>query len=520
MHQSPFTEQVIESMQACIDHAHDLLDAARLIQDSGKPNIAYHLAALALEELGRRELLALQTTANATEVVPPAWPLKHTQDHVQKMFWAFFGAMFRRQKITKDSLEEIRSLAKHIHARRKSGLYVDTDDGLNVPSNAIVPEESDNLIRLVEARFEMASLEEYRPEASLDDIALQTWFLSATADEVKRRYIFSALSMTKLAEVGARPWIEWLKSEFDAAQAKAVEIAERELARSRTADVAGTKPKWKMRIRLFSDAHSVRPKALTWWNERVSWIKLVAVPENKRQMIVEILLNDDVPLNRLWFVGWMIAQRFVAAMNLATRGLWWWHLPRQISRYYERIEDLENSAELKLERSPILKIGWGSNLVLDEEALRQAMTCMIVVMHFVGSESWPAIEFYLGGLTFTSLNEIHWQCELQAYGNFHQSLKAMMKTYGGWKPEEPFDEAFSRLLTQGAPGMPAVQYEHYRAIARAYEADAPETVGVNLTDVGFIKVLCDIYFCGVVAPAVLSQMEAESSAQKGPSDDH
>ena len=46
----------IEAMGACVKHACDLLDSARAVFDIKHPNIAFHLALLSLEELGRRKL--------------------------------------------------------------------------------------------------------------------------------------------------------------------------------------------------------------------------------------------------------------------------------------------------------------------------------------------------------------------------------------------------------------------------------------------------------------------------------
>jgi hypothetical protein len=40
----------------------------------------------------------------------------------------------------------------------------------------------------------------------------------------------------------------------------------------------------------------------------------------------------------------------------------------------------------------------------------------------------------IGGLTFLSLNDIHWQCESTVFGNFMECLKAMMEEAGDWKP--------------------------------------------------------------------------------------
>jgi hypothetical protein len=44
---------------ACLDHARDLVAAAeRVIRDRGFPNIAYHLAILALEEIGKAGMVS------------------------------------------------------------------------------------------------------------------------------------------------------------------------------------------------------------------------------------------------------------------------------------------------------------------------------------------------------------------------------------------------------------------------------------------------------------------------------
>ena len=44
-------------------HAGALLGFARAVQVANRPNTAYRLAALALEEIGRRELIAVESLA-------------------------------------------------------------------------------------------------------------------------------------------------------------------------------------------------------------------------------------------------------------------------------------------------------------------------------------------------------------------------------------------------------------------------------------------------------------------------
>ena len=57
---------------ACVEHARRLLRGANAVLASDVPNVAFHLAILALEELGRRELILLQQMTDRRPV-PPAW---------------------------------------------------------------------------------------------------------------------------------------------------------------------------------------------------------------------------------------------------------------------------------------------------------------------------------------------------------------------------------------------------------------------------------------------------------------
>jgi AbiV family abortive infection protein len=64
-------DSLLSALGACVVHARDLVEAAKLVHKSGRPNIAYHLATLALEEMGRRELFQIQaTTATIGDVLP------------------------------------------------------------------------------------------------------------------------------------------------------------------------------------------------------------------------------------------------------------------------------------------------------------------------------------------------------------------------------------------------------------------------------------------------------------------
>ena len=75
----------IALLSACVTNARALLESAKAVERIGHHNIAYHLATLALEELGKREIYQLQDAAKWIGD-PPAWQINAVQDHVRKLF--------------------------------------------------------------------------------------------------------------------------------------------------------------------------------------------------------------------------------------------------------------------------------------------------------------------------------------------------------------------------------------------------------------------------------------------------
>jgi hypothetical protein len=198
-------------------------------------------------------------------------------------FWAFFGANFLQRQLTKESLEEMQALARVIHSNRLAGLYVDSaSDGLSIPREMISSEAGEQLIELAAARLGMAEAQIPRPTINGEDREIQQWFLDAAEDPERRRYLFSGPSMAKLAELkDARAWARWLKEQFADAEANAHAAIQQELQRSRALPAKKTRNKWKMRVRILTDSHSIRPKTLTAWNEKSDWLKLIAVSGKK-----------------------------------------------------------------------------------------------------------------------------------------------------------------------------------------------------------------------------------------------
>ncbi len=501
----------LRALAVCLDHAQDLIGAAEAVLAADKPNIAYHLATLTLEEVGRHELLLLGRGA-AREPVPPTWPVKHRQDHVQKLFWAFFGAAFGREVLTKQAWDEMREMAAFIHATRLAGLYADDEDGhVQVPRDAITHEQADNLIALARARMGITRSYDARKEISGADRNLQAWFLGISADENKRAFLFTAPFMAKLAELqDARAWMVWLKEQFDAADAQGQVMIQAELARSQNPTSASSKNKWRLRIKLTSASHLVAPKPLRIWNSGIEAIKLTKTTE-KQGLYVDLLLAETVAVQALWLTGWTVARLFAVALNIGTRGLWWWEFAKDVSRYYEVLEDLDLKQAIELDRSPRLKVDWGTN-VLNENDLRLTMQALAVLTRLHSPEQRVPYDYYIGGIQFWAKLDVHFPCEPDIYGNFHQSLKGMMRATGAWDGEAPFGPKVSEMLARLVPEMSEDQTRRHVELAEAFEQGQPDRHNVTLTDVAAMKVMCDHYFLSTLVTRALGPaMSAETN---------
>lgn len=498
---------LVMAHNACITHAKNLISSARAVQAAEQPHIAYHLAVLALEELGHRELLGAKSMANNRPEEAKRFD-KHSQSHVKRLFWCFLGPSFTRKKITNEELDSITKLAQELHSKRLQALYVEkASDALTVPSEVITPEECEKIIQLAEARLALAKAEKPRSEAEFSDEDKSTmrWFLAATEDPEKRRGILSNKSMDKLYELkNTRKWVRWLKSEFDKTDAQNRALNEAEIARSHNLPSRGTKDKWRIRFRIYSASHSIRPKALNEWNEKVPWIKLIPIRNSKNQLFVDLILKDNVPVEGLWYYSWGIARHFVAALNIGTMGFWWWKIPEQVDSYYEQIDDLENGHQIKLNRIPSLKIDWGSNRVLTSEDLTQVIKCLIALPVEGDVQNQVPYDYYLAGTTFLSLNDIHWQCESAIFENFMECLRKLMEETGEWNPETPFPKALSKFIDDYCPESDEDK-EHLIHIAMVLEANEMDGVIVSLKEVSFMKLFCDIYILMEICPRELER---------------
>jgi len=490
-------ENVIYLRDACLSNASDLVRAAkRILIDEKLPNISYNLAVLALEEIGKSTLIVMGHMADRRG--DAMWNADTSyDDHIKKLFWAMWGPQIGREKITPEQIQSLQGLSRRIHNTRLLALYVDSDaNSQRLPREVVSNDEAQNLINMASARLEMEKLQEFT-ELKDNDFETLNWFLVATSDQEKRNLIFGGKSMEKLAELGTtKKWVDWLKKEFDKAEEEAKQAVSRELQRRSSTGVAGLQEKWKIRIRLFSNSHSIRAKSLNKWNELGSWIRLYPVTGKKDQLIAEFTLPQNVPLAGLWWAAWGAARRFVVALNIGTFGCFWWYVPEHISRFYEKVTDLENKdMEVRLERNPVLKLDW-KHAALSEAELQNTALCFAMLPGDNDSKLGQSMGAYITGLAFLNKSDIHLQFEPNCYELFYKSVKLGMTHFADGDGKEHFPDSFAKLLQSFNIGPEEI--EKHRAIANKMESSSqPRTFGkaeITLSEVGVVKIMCDAYF--------------------------
>ena len=117
-------QSALKTRRACLDQAEKLVSAAeRLLDDKPFSNIAYYLAVLALEEVGKGCLIGARNSAGGSN--DPGWYDKRLNDHVFKLTWAIWTPLFGKGQINPKDSEEARQFAKRMHNDHLESLYVE-----------------------------------------------------------------------------------------------------------------------------------------------------------------------------------------------------------------------------------------------------------------------------------------------------------------------------------------------------------------------------------------------------------
>jgi AbiV family abortive infection protein len=247
-------EEYDKLRKACLDNAEAFISAAEKLQsEKSQRHISFHLAGLALEEIGKIEMLGMQYVIEPR--IDEARRINldvEAHTHERKLFWALWGPSFGRELLTKEQIQSFQGLAKNIHQTRLDSLYVNPQNP-TPPGKTITAKKLDNLVKLARARLGMmqqsGGMRLDESQFNDDEKEALSWFLKATDDPLERQAIFSGASNLKLVELGnVRSWVAWLHQEAMQRQKEAQQALADELNRQRPDKKETFEPKWNMAI--------------------------------------------------------------------------------------------------------------------------------------------------------------------------------------------------------------------------------------------------------------------------------
>lgn len=106
-------EELKRVRDVTLQNAESLLAAAKHLIGRNFDHISYHLATLALEEVGKADLMGMKHAARMHAGTGEQID-RYLDDHVGKLFWALWGPSFGREKLTRDQIESYRGLATEV----------------------------------------------------------------------------------------------------------------------------------------------------------------------------------------------------------------------------------------------------------------------------------------------------------------------------------------------------------------------------------------------------------------------
>lgn len=488
-------ERVKVLFEACLSNAEHLLGAAKDTRKPGRNHIAYHLAAIALEELGKATMITVSSLPlpTAADDDDDRRPIDSIDDHRKKLFWAFWAPSFGSQRLSPDRFHEYQSLANDIHRIRLQALYVD-------PSHVeareeVSDEEVDRIIALAESLLELEKAKELKP---LDEAAreMMDWFFRASADPQLKGIVFSKGSLAKLAELNnPKDWVSWLRQQVDEMNQLSEQLMRKELQQGQPAPNEENQPKWRIKIRLHSWSHSIRPKALTWWNERMNGIKLFPTTD-KRELAVQFEIPKKISIQMLWPAGMHNAMIFVIALNVGAFGFFWWYVPEFVSKYYDEIVDLENNANVKLETAPRVAPTWGHQAVREAE-LANVATMFVHLVH-ASDKQQEMYQRYFRAIGILAKNDIFVHLEPTVMMEFYELFRSALTAYNDWDGSaDTLDPAIVAISQEFR--MPPEHLEDLKSMLRigeqlvAKRSDPTPPLPVTIEEVGKMKAHLDIY---------------------------
>ena len=296
-------------------------------------------------------------------------------------------------------------------------------------------------------------------------------------------------------------WVIWARREFEKIASDEQAHLKKELARSPSAP-ENSKPKWVIRIRLYTPSHTISPKILNFWNNAMDRVKLIHVGK-KNELLLELTIDDSVPALNLYDTGFSMSKLCIASLNVGSLGYFWYDLPRQTSHYYESIRDIDAPMmDFAVNNATGVSVDWKPG-ALTEKHLWHAIQFITAYGHMPDQKAEPIFGPYLRGLVLLSKADIHLACEHQARDAFVETLRSAIKHFGDWDGNnDTFLSSLHRVFNEIIP-----EEDHRNQLFNILSH--PETTAErNVAGAMNAKRLTDLYLV-LVADRLWSKRESE-----------
>ena len=492
----PRSERLLKQRLLCCDHARDLIESAERVISGDRPiaNISFHLVLLALEELGKAELLAAREVSIRQQDADGID--KRLDDHAFKLLWGLWSPSFKSSRaVDPEKFQELQEFSRRAHQQRLAGLYVDTDadaEGISAPKDAVNMTEVAALLAIAKQNLQHV-LAGPSPDVEAPNELLQ-YFWDMIADADMQRLLFSRSFMEKYRELGgdARAWIQWAKDEIEKIKQQEQAFLAAELSRT-IEEVAPRKERWRLKLRVFCISHSIRAKVLNAWNKGMPSAKLHFV--NSGEILLELTLGDQFKISEVHLAGQSMSKLILASLNAGTAGYFWYERPKTSAEYFEKVEDLASpdmttqlSGGFDLQRQWLDPAKGRKLTVLEEKCLDNAVKCALMFLQMGEEEAEAVFQPYLRGLTILGKSDAFLSLDQHTVHAFHVSLEQALKHFGDWDGiKETFMPTLHRTYQELIPE------EEHRNLMFQHLLKPPQNAGQMQEWAVSAKRLVDLY---------------------------
>ena len=299
-------------------------------------------------------------------------------------------------------------------------------------------------------------LEEAHELTSGEPDELLRWFLNTMAgDDRSKQYLLSKDFIAKYHEIGtdARAWASWARAEIEEIEQRSAEILKEELARKVAPD-GEHKPRWRMKATIHTPSHSIRPKVLKQWNDKLGSVLELLYTAKKDSFDLRLTLHDNTGISELNGRATHLAKLTVACLNLGSIGYFWFQRPGYEHQLFRQVKDLErDDMTLLMEKPKPSFWGDGRAVALTEQHISRALECMVAFMPMTEDKALPIFGPYFDGLALIAKSDVYVSFDELARHAFGAILRGALHKFAGWDGnshtfEPTFHAAFSSFMPE------------------------------------------------------------------------